>query len=391
MYCTGGIRCEMASAYIRSKGSGFENVFQLYGGIQRYLEQFPDGGFFKGKNFVYDPRISVGSSSECIIGKCLLCGISFDDYSSRRRCTFCRMLVLVCNDCQKEKIQYVCELCHKYGKVAESVPTVSDDDVEARLTCDTGMVHTRRPCPGPLKKLRILCLHGFRQNASSFKGRTASLAKKLKSMAELVFVNAPHELPFIYQSTNFLNDSISSPPQHEPPPTGTCNKKYAWLVSPDFRSKKENDWEKISTPFDPLQYQHQTEGVEESLSFLKSVFAKEGPFDGVLGFSQGAAMTALLCAQKSKNVSGLNFRFVIMCSGFAINLEGYSEGSLTCPSLHVFGAGGGDRQISSSFSRDLASFFEDGCRVIIEHDSGHIIPTRPPYIDEVKEFLRRFT
>lgn len=53
MYCTGGIRCEMASAYIKSKGAGFENVFQLFGGIQRYLEQFPDGVFFfKGKNFV---------------------------------------------------------------------------------------------------------------------------------------------------------------------------------------------------------------------------------------------------------------------------------------------------------------------------------------------------
>lgn len=56
MYCTGGIRCETASAYIRSKGDGFENVFQLFGGIQRYLEQFPDGGFFKGKNFVFDHR-----------------------------------------------------------------------------------------------------------------------------------------------------------------------------------------------------------------------------------------------------------------------------------------------------------------------------------------------
>ncbi|KAL9234902.1 hypothetical protein vseg_009717 [Gypsophila vaccaria] len=391
MYCTGGIRCEMASAYIRSKGSGFENVFQLYGGIQRYLEQFPDGGFFKGKNFVYDPRISVGSSSECIIGRCLLCGISFDDYSSRCRCTFCRMLVLVCNDCQKEKNQYVCELCNKYGKVADSVPKVGDDDAVARLLCDTGIVHTERPCPRPVKKLRILCLHGFRQNASSFKGRTASLAKKLKSMAELVFINAPHELPFIYQSGKTLNGCESSPPRHEPPPTGTCNKKYAWLVDPAFRSKNEIDWEKKSTPFDPLQYQHQTGGVEESLSFLKSVFSKEGPFDGILGFSQGAAMTALLCAQKGKYDPGLEFRFAIMCSGFAVNLEGHEEGSLTCPSLHVFGAGGGDRQISSNFSRNLASYFEDGCRVIIEHDSGHIIPTRPPYIDEVKEFLRRFT
>ncbi|CAK9179574.1 unnamed protein product [Ilex paraguariensis] len=100
MYCTGGIRCEMASAYIRAKGAGFENVFQLFGGIQRYLEQFPDGGFFKGKNFVFDHRVSVGSSDAIVLGTCLLCSSSFDDYSSRSRCTYCRMLVLICEICQ---------------------------------------------------------------------------------------------------------------------------------------------------------------------------------------------------------------------------------------------------------------------------------------------------
>lgn len=120
MYCTGGIRCEMASAYIRSKGAGFENVFQLFGGIQRYLEQFPDGGFFKGKNFVFDHRISVGSSDTNILGTCLLCGLSFDDYSSRCRCSYCRMLVLVCDSCRKEEAVYACELCQKHGKVIES-------------------------------------------------------------------------------------------------------------------------------------------------------------------------------------------------------------------------------------------------------------------------------
>ena len=54
MYCTGGIRCEKASAYL--KYLGLENVYQLQGGIHRYLEAFPDGGFFKGKNFVFDQR-----------------------------------------------------------------------------------------------------------------------------------------------------------------------------------------------------------------------------------------------------------------------------------------------------------------------------------------------
>ncbi|KAM5560995.1 hypothetical protein ABKV19_021885 [Rosa sericea] len=165
MYCTGGIRCEMASAYIRSKGAGFENVFQLYGGIQRYLEQFPDGGFFRGKNFVFDHRISVGSSDANILGACLLCGTSFDDYSSRLRCTYCRMLVLVCDSCQQRKGSvYVCELCQNHHKGVglssienggiSSLPSVetvsSDTKLSCQVPCRQGKVrnlnHFERPC-----------------------------------------------------------------------------------------------------------------------------------------------------------------------------------------------------------------------------------------------------
>lgn len=55
MYCTGGIRCEKASAYL--KHLGVSNVYQLRGGIHRYMEAFPDGGQFVGKNFVFDQRM----------------------------------------------------------------------------------------------------------------------------------------------------------------------------------------------------------------------------------------------------------------------------------------------------------------------------------------------
>ncbi|KOM35450.1 hypothetical protein LR48_Vigan02g160000 [Vigna angularis] len=133
MYCTGGIRCEMASAYIKSKGAGFENVFQLFGGIQRYLEQFPDGGFFKGKNFVFDHRISVGSSDANVMGTCLMCQCSFDDYTSRCRCTYCRMLVLVCRSCESESTVYVCELCQKQGK-AESAQLIEIGESKTSLS-----------------------------------------------------------------------------------------------------------------------------------------------------------------------------------------------------------------------------------------------------------------
>ncbi|XP_050383340.1 rhodanese-like domain-containing protein 6 isoform X2 [Argentina anserina] len=418
MYCTGGIRCEMASAYIRSKGAGFENVFQLYGGIQRYLEQFPDGGFFQGKNFVFDHRISVSSSDANILGACLLCATSYDDYSSRLRCNYCRMLVLVCDSCQRKGSVFTCELCHNHHKGVGLTSSIVNDEISSLPSADTASSDTKLSCQVPCRqatgsprKLRILCLHGFRQNASSFKGRAASLAKKLKSIAELVFVDAPHELAFIYQLPSDLRElphSCTSPPTPQqgtnlPPPSEHCKKKYAWLVAPGFREKTGNsNWEMVDGPFEPLQYQQQTAGFDESLAYIKTVFAQEGPFDGLLGFSQGAAMAAAVAFTQqtqttpSKTVE-MQFRFVILCSGFGIKLlkQQFDEERMTkkchCPSLHIFGKDHGkDRQIAKQESRELASLFDEGCSIVIEHDSGHIIPTRPPYIDDIKDFLSRF-
>lgn len=144
-------------------------------------------------------------------------------------------------------------------------------------------------------------------------------------------------------------------------------------------------------PFDSLQYQQQTEGFERSVEYLKTVFSEKGPFDGILGFSQGAAMAALVSAHREEFKGEIAFRFVILCSGFCVNMGGYEEGSINLPSLHIFGhKEGKDRQIDCEASKQLASLFENGCSVIIEHDSGHIIPTRSPYIDEIKDFLQRF-
>nr|GEY84062.1 hypothetical protein [Tanacetum cinerariifolium] len=363
MYCTGGIRCEMASAYIKSKGPGFENVFQLYGGIQRYMEQFPDGGFFKGRNFVFDHRVSVGSSNANVLGNCIVCTLSFDDYSSRSRCAYCRMLVLVCNTCRGKKMIFVCELCQKYGKLIE-----------------------REPEPNFLSKgsnkLRILCLHGFRQNASSFRGRSASLAKKLKSVAELVYVDAPHQLQFIYQNKKSGDKS---------PPNKGCNRKFAWFVDPDTDKNTSSDWEVAQTPFDSLQYQKQTAGLNESLAYLKEFVFQNGPFDGILGFSQGAAMAASVAAQQTSLKGIIDFRFVILCSGFSVSLVENDQNSINCPSLHVYGSDHGkDTQIAFNASRSLASKFEEGCSVIVEHDNGHVIPAKSPYIDTIKDFLQRF-
>ncbi|ETO77369.1 hypothetical protein F444_07412 [Phytophthora nicotianae P1976] len=99
MYCTGGIRCEKASAYL--KHLGLENVYQLEGGIHRYLERFPDGGgLFQGKNFVFDQRVTMASEDKTVTGQCERCQMPHDTLSGTR-CAYCRMHVLLCESCRE--------------------------------------------------------------------------------------------------------------------------------------------------------------------------------------------------------------------------------------------------------------------------------------------------
>lgn len=100
MYCTGGIRCEKASAYL--KHLGLANVYQLQGGIHRYLERYPDGGgLFQGKNFVFDQRVAMASADPTVTGKCEHCATPYDIVSGTR-CKYCRMHVLLCESCRDD-------------------------------------------------------------------------------------------------------------------------------------------------------------------------------------------------------------------------------------------------------------------------------------------------
>jgi len=79
MFCTGGVRCERGSAYIKSKKIAQE-VYHIKGGIHCYIEKFPNG-FFRGKNYVFDGRVAIAANSE-ILGSCLLCAMRCDDYTN---------------------------------------------------------------------------------------------------------------------------------------------------------------------------------------------------------------------------------------------------------------------------------------------------------------------
>ena len=106
MYCTGGIRCEKASAYLLHKG--FTNVFHLEGGIIQYANKARELGLpnkFKGKNFVFDNRLGERISDE-IIARCHQCGEPADDHTNCAN-EGCHLLFIQCTNCA-EKYEGCC-------------------------------------------------------------------------------------------------------------------------------------------------------------------------------------------------------------------------------------------------------------------------------------------
>ncbi|KAL7559034.1 hypothetical protein ACA910_016376 [Epithemia clementina (nom. ined.)] len=185
MYCTGGIRCERASALLKYKmehdpkvrNLNIQGVYQLQGGIDKYFKEFPEGGFWKGKNYTFDRRCahappahelppheaaaatttakeeetcageppskkrsrenSIGSDRDhsssspgrvptaaaTTMGKCEGCGKAWDKYRGKRRCPTCGVPSLTCRECWKadqdgtKKLDRSvrCDLCVEQG------------------------------------------------------------------------------------------------------------------------------------------------------------------------------------------------------------------------------------------------------------------------------------
>ncbi|HAP94490.1 oxygen-dependent tRNA uridine(34) hydroxylase TrhO [Epilithonimonas hominis] len=112
MYCTGGIRCEKASAYF--KHQGFKNVYQLEGGIIEYTRQIKEKNIkskFIGKNFVFDHRLGERITDD-IIAQCHQCGKPCDNHTNCAN-DACHLLFIQCDEC-KAVMENTCSTeCHE--------------------------------------------------------------------------------------------------------------------------------------------------------------------------------------------------------------------------------------------------------------------------------------
>ena len=209
-------------------------------------------------------------------------------------------------------------------------------------------------------KLRVLCIQGYRQNEKVFRERSGGFRKLFKKHVDFVFVSAPHVIP---EAVNLAR------PEEE--------QERGWWFSRPNQSYNAMDKTDICT------------GYQDSLQAVRDKFASEGPFDGVLGFSQGAAFVSLLCALRADPSVGLDFKFAIILAGFRSMVSSHPDmyrDPIDCPSFHVIGST--DGVIPTESSEELLGDFVGG--VAYRHDGGHYIPASPQLKSALLEFLTPF-
>lgn len=118
MYCTGGIRCEKASAYLLHRG--FKNVYHLEGGIINYANTIKEQGLpnkFRGKNFVFDERLGERITEE-VIARCHQCGKPADTHTNCRN-EACHLLFIQCTECAEKYAGCCSDECYRVYQLPE--------------------------------------------------------------------------------------------------------------------------------------------------------------------------------------------------------------------------------------------------------------------------------
>ncbi|KAJ2947313.1 hypothetical protein O0L34_g17026 [Tuta absoluta] len=203
-------------------------------------------------------------------------------------------------------------------------------------------------------KLKILAFHGYRQNGSVFRGKIGSFRKAVNKYAQLTFISAPHRV---------MNEDGG----------GDDDSRSWWFNAEDntFSGKC------LGGP---------AIGFEETLRLVEKTVAEHGPFDGFMGFSQGACLVGLLAAMQQKGYLPYTFKFAMFASGFrsgSLVHKGFYDEEMTLPSLHVYGES--DSIIPKEMSESLINLFISP--VVAEHSGGHYVACSGSIKEAYLDFL----
>ena len=156
--------------------------------------------------------------------------------------------------------------------------------------------------PGPAK-LRVLCMHGFAQDGTVFRGKCGALRKSLKASCEFYFLDAPHDVKGAFQNDQDALKGCDGTDQA---------RNLAWFTSREntlcgATKSSDQGWTRpaMSKTYD---------GFDLTVEKIRSAIESDGPFEGVIGFSQGS--TAAVAALASIEELRASAKFVLLIAGF---------------------------------------------------------------------------
>ncbi|KAG0651969.1 esterase [Hyphodiscus hymeniophilus] len=232
-----------------------------------------------------------------------------------------------------------------------------------------------------MAKLRVLCLHGFTTNGAVLAEQTGHLTKALSSDFEFIFPDGPHEVDISAQ------EDMSSPQ----------SQRYSkWVCSKSPAGHRA--WWYARDPNPAANEEGHFEGLERSLEYLGDLMRRTGPFDVILGFSQGGCFSGLLTAlleEKNKKhplrskfpKSQGTLKAALSFSGFKPRFQQYDgiyAHGIDTQTLHVMGEK--DLVVTVERSEVLAGL----CRgaKVLKFEGGHQIPQGEEQSQTVIQFLR---
>ncbi|WP_177146743.1 hypothetical protein [Pseudomonas gingeri] len=193
-----------------------------------------------------------------------------------------------------------------------------------------------------MRKLRIICLHGYHGSADIMESQARLLVEELKDLADFYYLDAP----------------------------SLAKGDHGW-----WHAIESNKVKGPGVHSAPVSYK----GWAKTYEYIVSYFKDHGPFDGIFGFSQGAALAALLVGLRAPDgIVGaqypLSFNFAILVGGFFANdplLQSLYEAkdSYNLPSAHIIGRA--DFIVPSRYSYEVSALFKRP--LVIEHNGGHVI------------------
>ena len=221
------------------------------------------------------------------------------------------------------------------------------------------------------RPLKILYIHGYRQNTKMAREKSGAFRKMLKKKIECDFITAPHRVPPGNLGSAAWTQQEEAAKEEKAAETSAGDQGTAVTENPDDEGERGWWFSREDDYFKSDHVSDVSKGFDESVNMIISAL-EQNSYDGILGFSQGACLVSMLCLMQQQQ--GKNwFKFAMLFSGFrsrSSKHDVYYTAKCEIPSFHMYGET--DKIIPEVMSEELLPYFTNPS--VGRHPGGHFVP-----------------